>query len=211
MEIKRLILLGPQASGKSTQGKKIASLFKIPILTSGQILRDEISKNSDIGHQVAEYVNKGLLIPDGYMISMIEKELTLPKYSRGFLLDGFPRSIEQAKSLDARHSIDKVININISDQEAINRISGRRVCPHGHIYNIVSNPPAVAGICDVCEKPLSQRQDDQEEVIKKRLSLYHQETSPLIAYYKEKGKLLTLDGNKDIKSVFDEIVQNLSK
>ena len=201
--------MGPQGSGKTTQGERIAEFLEVKIIPAGNVLRQEIKEESDFGKKVKEIVNSGSLIPDQLMIDLMFSKLEQVEYQDGFILDGFPRSVFQAKALDQKFKIDKVFNIEISDQEAIKRLSQRRVCPNGHVFHLVFNLPRVEGICDLCGEKLSQRKDDSEEIVKKRLKIYRQETSKLLNYYQVQKKIVVFDGEKNIPLVTDEILNYL--
>lgn len=209
-ESKKIILLGPQGSGKSTQGEVITEYFDIPSVSSGNILRQAIADDTPLGRKVAPTVNKGNLISDQDMIEVILEELKKDKYENGFLLDGFPRNIYQAEALAKHYTIDKVFNIEIADETAIERISGRRICPEGHTWHIEYEKPQEAGICDICNGNLTQRADDQEEVVKKRLAIYREKTAELLDYYKD--RLVIIDGEPPIevvkRSVLDYLENN---
>lgn len=209
--VKRVLLLGPQGSGKTTQGDRIAQFLDVEIVAAGNILRQAIRSKSEFGIKIANMVNGGGMIPDQWMIELMVDTLHQAQYKEGFILDGFPRTITQAKYLDekAKINIDKVFNIEISDKEAIERLSQRRVCPNGHVYHLVYNLPIKEDICDVCGEKLSQRADDAEETVKKRLKIYHQETTQLLDYYGNQGKLVIFDGAKTIPLVTDDILNYL--
>lgn len=203
----KIILLGPQGSGKSTQGEVITDYLNIVAVSSGNILRKAIADNTPLGKKVAPTVNKGDLISDQDMIDIILEELQKDQYRDGFLLDGFPRNIYQAEVLEKNYKIDKVFNIEISDETAVARISGRRICPNGHTWHIEYEKPQEAGICDICGKNLTQRNDDQEEVVKKRLSIYREKTSELLDFYKD--RLVVIDGEPPIEIVKRSVLEYL--
>ncbi len=205
----RIILIGPQGSGKSTQSQVIANVLDIVIIATGDILREEIKQGTELGEKLKQYVNNGLLAPDELIIDLMISHL--PKDSDGFLLDGFPRDLHQAKIFHAKQPIDHVFNIEISDKVAVDRIIGRRMCPNGHLWHIQYRPTKQEGICDICGEKLRQRQDDQEEIVRKRLSIYRQETSKLLDYYKEMGKLVVFNGEQAIEQVSKDIFDFLNK
>lgn len=206
-KLKHIILLGPQGSGKSTQGKVIADYLDIVAISSGNILRQAIADNTPLGKKVALTVNKGDLVSDQDMIDIILEELKKDIYRAGFLLDGFPRNINQAEVLEKKYKIDKVFNIEISDEIAVARISGRRICPEGHVWHIEYEKPAQNGICDICGKNLSQRNDDREEVVLKRLSIYREKTAELLDFYKD--RLVIIDGEPAIEVVKKSVLNYL--
>jgi len=210
-QIKRIILLGPQGAGKTTQAERIEQFLDIDILLAGGVLRQEIKSKSEFGLKIAEIVNSGGLIPDQWMIDLMVQNLNKEEYKNGFILDGFPRSIRQAKYLDEKTKIkiDKVFNIEISDEEAVDRLSNRRVCPNGHIFHLLYKLPKKEGLCDTCQLKLEQRADDAPETVLKRLKIYRSETSKLLDYYKKQKKLVVFNGSESIELVSDDILNYL--
>ncbi len=209
--IKNIIILGPQGSGKSTQGEVIADYLKIQIAASGDILRKAMDEKTDLAKKIKSFVNKGVLVPDQHMVEMFSEELSKSKYSNGFLLDGFPRNLVQAEDLDKHHTIDKVFDIEISDKEAIERISGRRICSNGHVWHIKHKLPKKEGVCDTCKEKLYKRDDDKEDIVTKRLFIYRQETAKLLKYYMSQGKLVTFKGEHTIGTISKNILDYLKK
>lgn len=207
----RIILLGPPGSGKGTQAKFLSEKFSIPHISTGDIFRLHISQKSLLGLEAKSYIDKGQLVPDEVTIKLIESRLTEDDCKNGFLLDGFPRTIKQADALESllikmNASVDSVINIGVPSKEIIDRITGRRVCKNcGASYHIIFNPSAVKDICDRCEGPLIQREDDTEGTVRKRLDVYESQTKPLVRYYDEKGLLRNINGSQDIAKVFKDI------
>lgn len=208
--IKKVVLLGPQGSGKSTQSKVIADYLSIKILSSSQILREVVAKDTPLGKKIKDMIHQGVLIPDEHVINLVLGEIN-DRCSNGFLLDGFPRNTVQAKALDGSCGVDKVFNIEISDQEAIHRISGRRICKNGHVYHLKFNPSAKGDVCEVCDGELYQRDDDKEETVARRLSIYREETTKLLDYYKKQDKLILFNGEKPIEEVSQDILKYLKK
>lgn len=204
---KRIILLGPQGSGKSTQGKVISDFFNITSVSSGNILRQAITDGTPLGRKVASTVEKGNLVSDQDMIDIMIDELKKDTYASGFLLDGFPRNLHQAEVLKNHYNIDLVFNIEISDETAVNRISGRRVCAEGHTWHMEFEKPQQNGICDICGGNLMQRNDDKEEVVLRRLSIYREKTAELLDYYKD--KLVVIDGEPPIEVVKQNVLKYL--
>ncbi len=200
----RLVLIGPQGSGKGTQAKIISKKLKIPHISTGDLLRN---LRGELKQKVDRYVNRGELIPDELMIEILKDRISKPDCKKGFLLDGFPRNLRQAKELNKLVEIDKVFEISIPDEEAIRRISGRRNCENcGEIYNINTSPkPKQDGICDKCGGRLYQREDDNEKAVKKRLEIYHKETEPVLKYY----NTIKINGKQDIEKVTDDILKEL--
>lgn len=207
--IKRLVLLGPQGSGKSTQSKVIADFLGIKIISASQLLREVVAKETELGNKIKSYMDRGALIPDEHMINIILEELRAPHCLNGFLLDGFPRNLVQAESLDNSCGVDRVFDIEISDDEAIRRISGRRVCDSGHTFHLQFNPSSKGDVCDICGGNLHQREDDKEEIVAKRLDIYRRDTSKLVGYYRE--KLVVFDGENTIEEVSRNILDYLKK
>ncbi len=205
-----IILLGPPGAGKGTQAKKIAENYRVPHISTGDILRENISNNTPLGMKAKSYMSRGELVPDELLITIIKDRLSRKDCANGFLLDGYPRTIPQADALqmiltESNKRIDVVLNIEVSDEELIKRLSGRRMCKCGASYHVIFNPPEKDGICNLCKGKLYQRDDDKEEAIKNRLIVYKKQTQPLIEYYNDKGLIRRIDGGKDISEIFDDI------
>ncbi len=211
----RLLLLGPPGAGKGTQADSISKKFNIPHISTGDIFRENIKQNTELGMKAQKYMNKGLLVPDDLVVDLVKDRLMQDDCKGGFLLDGFPRTIPQANALDHEllamsQTLDKAINIQVDKEILIERAVGRRVCKKcGAAFHIQFNPPLEEGTCDKCGGQLQQRKDDQEETVVKRIEVYFEQTEPLIQYYEDKGILMNVDGEKDIKAVFDGITQGL--
>lgn len=211
----RLILLGPPGAGKGTQASAIVEKYNIPHISTGDIFRANIKEKTELGKQVEEYLNKGLLVPDELVVSIVKDRISKEDCKNGFLLDGFPRTVAQAEALDEELKnmslkIDRVINIEADKDLLIERIIGRRICKDcGATYHIKFSPTKQAGICDKCGGELYQREDDKLETVEKRIEVYTEQTKPLIDYYAQKGLLLNVDGTKDKKEVFEDIVKSL--
>ncbi|NMB34363.1 MAG: adenylate kinase [Clostridium sp.] len=211
----RLILLGAPGAGKGTQAAIISEKYDIPHISTGDILRGNIKLGTDIGKQAQGYIDKGMLVPDGVAINIIKERITRHDCKNGFILDGFPRTIAQAKELDILleamgKKIDSVINLDVPEARIIKRLSGRRVCHCGKTYHIRSNPPKNEGVCDKCSGRLFQREDDKEDTIIKRLDIYHKQTEPLIEYYTAKGKLITIEGMVRIEDTAGKVTDALN-
>ena len=199
-----IIFVGPQGSGKGTQAEIISEKLKIAHISTGDLLRNV---TGDLKDEVRSYIDKGNLIPDDLMLKILNKRVSEEGCRNGFILDGYPRNLAQAKTLDTMIDIDKVIEIHITDEESVRRISGRRICKKcGKIYNVNSSPkPKVEGVCDVDGSELYQREDDNEEALRKRLKIYHEETEPILKHYDS----IRIDGNQDIERVTKEILEVL--
>ena len=212
----RIILLGPPGAGKGTQAKMVAAAHEIPHISTGDILRDNVRRQTVLGVKAKEYMDAGELVSDDLIIELVRDRLSQSDISGGFLLDGYPRTIPQAVSLEKlgeemRWNIDTVVNINVPDEVLIPRLSGRRMCTCGASYHLEFNPPKKEGICDVCGEKLYHRKDDREDAIRSRLEAYHGQTQPLIDFYSDRRILLEIDGNQDIDKVFADIDEFLEK
>ncbi|MFU8767059.1 MAG: adenylate kinase [Candidatus Methanoperedens sp.] len=211
-----IILLGPPGAGKGTQAKKISEKFSLPHISTGDMLRDNIIRNTALGIKAKSYMDKGELVPDDLLLDIIKVRLSEPDCSSGFLLDGYPRTLAQADALgkildNTGKEIDVVLNIHVDDEELINRLSGRRMCSCGASYHVLFNPPKKEGICDSCNGELYQRNDDTPETVKNRLAAYKKLTEPLIDYYNKKALLHTIDGGNDIPGIFGDIAKVLEE
>jgi len=201
---KRLVLLGPPGAGKGTQAKMIAVETGLVHLSTGDILRDEVSRGSQLGQEAKQWMDRGDLVPDKLIIDMIEGRIAK---ADGFILDGFPRTITQAKALGEVTPIDIAINIVLSRDEVIKRLSSRRVCRDcGRICNLLFSPPRIDGRCDICGGELLQRSDDHPELIRKRFDVYTRQTAPLIDSYRRQGTLQGIDGNLPPEKVLERIM-----
>lgn len=208
-----LILLGPPGAGKGTQATRIVEKYKVPHISTGDIFRENIKNNTPLGQKAQEYMNKGELVPDQLVVDIALDRLGKDDCKNGFLLDGFPRTVFQADALDKflkdkGKGIDLVINIEVEDKMLIERLDARRVCPTcAATYNVIGMPPKKEGICDKCNDTLIQRKDDKKETVGNRIKVYHEQTSPLIDYYKEKGLIKDFDGMIGADALFDEIAK----
>ena len=211
----KLVILGPPGAGKGTQAEYIVEKYNIPHISTGDIFRENIKNNTELGKEAKSYMDKGLLVPDDLVIALVEDRLNKDDAKEGFLLDGFPRTVAQAVSLDSilyknDDKLTKVINISVDPEILIERAVGRRVCKTcGMTYHVKFNPPKEEGICDKDGTKLIQRDDDTEETVKTRISVYFDQTAPLIDYYRAQNLLIDIDGAKDIDKVFDDIVIGL--
>ncbi len=215
----RLILLGGPGAGKGTQAKFITEKYGIPQISTGDMLRQAVKEGTQLGLEAKKYMDAGELVPDDVIIGLVKERIQQPDCQKGFLFDGFPRTIPQAEAMkDAGVQIDYVVEIAVPDEEIIKRMSGRRVhLPSGRTYHIVFNPPKVEGKDDVTGEPLVQREDDKEETVRKRLEIYHAQTEPLVDFYKkweESGdanapKYVRIDGVGTVEEIRDRIFQAL--
>ncbi len=211
----RLILLGPPGAGKGTHAVDLSKLFHVPHISTGEILRDAVKRGTDTGLKAKAFMNKGELVPDAVVVGIVAERLKDEDCQAGFLLDGFPRNMVQARDLDetlAEHGsrVEKALYLATDTGVILRRLTGRRVCKSCNaVYNVVTLPPKTEGLCDACGGPLVQRQDDQEKTVLNRLAVYERETKDLITYYKDRGILQTLNGNLEREEGFREIVQVL--
>ncbi|MCJ7664932.1 MAG: adenylate kinase [Desulfobacterales bacterium] len=212
-----LILLGPPGSGKGTQAKKMVEQYHIPQISTGDILRAALKEKTRLGVEAKQYMDQGRLVPDEVVVGIVRDRLKAPDCTDGFILDGFPRTVPQAEALGTtlkamKRGIDHVISIEVDKGELLKRLGGRRTCRScGAMNHLVFDPPKKEGVCDKCGGELYQRDDDQEETIRARLKVYDEQTAPLIAYYREKGLLRTIDGVGEVKQIFQQIVQAIGE
>ena len=207
----KIIMLGAPGAGKGTQAKKIAAKYGIPHISTGDIFRANIKNGTELGLKAKSYMDAGGLVPDEITIGMLLDLIHQADCENGYVLDGFPRTIPQAESLTEAlkkngESIDFAVNVDVPDENIISRMSGRRACLNcGATYHIVYNAPKKEGVCDACGQELVLREDDKPKTVKKRLDVYHDQTQPLIDYYKKEGVLAEVDGTKDMEEVFQNI------
>ena len=211
----KVIMLGAPGAGKGTQAKQIADKYSIPHISTGDIFRANIKNGTELGKKAKTFMDQGLLVPDELVVELVADRIQQDDCKNGFVLDGFPRTIPQAEALDAalekiNEKMDYAIDVDVPDENIITRMSGRRACLNcGATYHIVSIPTKVEGICDRCGSPVVLRDDDKPETVKKRLEVYHEQTQPLIDYYKKKDILKTVNGVQTIEDVFKAIVEIL--
>ncbi len=212
-----LILLGAPGTGKGTQGKLLATRYGIPNISTGDILRAAIQNETQLGREAKEFIDRGELVPDEIMVGIIRERLKESDCENGFILDGFPRTISQAESLEKvfeeNHlELDYVIGFDLPEDVIVKRLSSRRVCKNcGKDYNLVTNPPKKDSVCDVCGGKVIQRSDDNEATIRNRLRVYAEQTKPLIDFYKERGKLYVFDADGTIESIHKKLIEFLDK
>ncbi|MEM3049958.1 MAG: adenylate kinase [Thermoplasmata archaeon] len=204
----KLVIFGPPSAGKGTQAQKLSKRYRIPHVATGDLLREHVAKKTPIGVKVKEILDAGKLGPDDLIVQMIKERVSQPDCRNGYLLDGFPRTMNQARELEKMTDIDLVLNIVVDPEVLVERAVGRRICPRcAAVYHVRFNPPKNDGICDKCGTPLIQRDDDKEETIRRRLKVYQEQTAPLIEHYRSKGKLVDIDGSKGIEGVFEQLVK----
>lgn len=207
-----IIMLGAPGAGKGTQARQLSLRFSIPHISTGDILREAVKNRTSLGLKAKSFLDKGKLVPDDVIIDVVKERLSKDDCRNGFILDGFPRTIPQAESLNSHISDIRVINIHVDEAELIKRLSGRRVCKKcGANYHIIYSPPTNEGICNMCGGELYQRDDDTEDTIKARLQVYKNQTAPLIDYYKKKNILFTISGKGSIQDIFNEILKVLNR
>lgn len=208
----KIIMLGAPGAGKGTQAKRIAEKYTIPHISTGDIFRANIKNGTDLGKKAKEYMDQGLLVPDELTCDLVMDRIQQDDCKNGFVLDGFPRTIPQAEALDEAlnkigQKMDYAIDVDVPDENIVNRMGGRRACLScGATYHVEFNPTKAEGICDACGAQTVLRDDDKPETVQKRLTVYHDQTQPLIDYYKNQGILKSVDGTQPMEAVFDAIV-----
>ncbi len=208
----RLVLLGPPGAGKGTQAAKLAAYLGVPHVSTGDILRRNVADRTDLGKKAKSYMEAGQLVPDDLVIAMTERRLQEPDAKKGFILDGFPRNLAQAEALSKFTRLDAAVSLFLEPEELIKRNTGRRVCPKDDtVYHVLTNPPKKAGICDRCGTPLIIRDDDKEEVVRKRIETYEKQTAPLIKYYRDRGLLLEVYASGLIEEIFSRTIEVLKE
>ena len=208
----KLIVFGPPSAGKGTQAQRLSAKYGLPQVSTGDLLRKAVADQTPLGLKVKSYLDQGRLGPDSLIIKLIKERVSKPDCENGYLLDGFPRTMGQAKELDKMTDVDLVLNIVVDFEVLVERAVGRRSCPKcGAVYHVKFNPPMNAGMCEKCGSKLVQRDDDKEETIRNRLKVYQEQTAPLIDCYRRKGKLVDIDGSGGIDAVFSQMVKAISK
>lgn len=210
-----IILMGLPGAGKGTQASEIVKKFPIPHISTGDMFRKAIKDETDLGKEAKSYMDRGELVPDEVTVGIVKERISEDDAKKGFLLDGFPRTIDQAEALndimsELGRNIDAVINIEVPEEELMNRLTGRRICEKcGTTYHLVFNPPKVDGICDIDGGKLYQREDDNPETVSNRLSVNVKQSKPILEYYNNKGVLKNIDGSKDIDEVTNDVIDIL--
>jgi len=208
----KLLILGKPGSGKGIQSDKICEKYKTTHISTGDIFREILKKQSPLSKKIKNIINSGKLVSDEITNEIVKNRLSQADCKNRFLLDGFPRNLFQAEFLSQIEDINAVVYLKVNDKEIIKRISSRRVCPNCKaVYNIITMPPKIEGICDNCKTPLIQREDDRPESIKERLDTYNKQTKPLIKYYSKKGLLKEINGEQVVEKVFEDITKLLDK
>jgi adenylate kinase len=211
----RVVLLGPPGAGKGTQAKLLQEMFGAVQISTGDILRKAVADRTPLGQQAAGFINSGALVPDSVIINLVAERLKEPDCAKGFILDGFPRTIPQAESLDeilknAGLNLNCVLSVQIPQDIIVERLAGRRTCRQcGALCHVALNPPKVEGVCDRCGGELYQRDDDKEQTIAHRLQVYEKQTAPLVQYYRERGLLRTIDGVGEIDQIRARVIEAL--
>ena len=211
----RLLLIGPPGGGKGTQAKYLIDHFDIPQISTGDMLRGNITNKTSLGKAAKKFMNSGQLVPDSLILDMMKKRLTESDCNKGYVLDGFPRTIPQAEGLDyllkgMKQQLDYVLVMNIPDNLIITRLSNRRSCKGcGQVYNLIFKPPSIAGKCNICSEELYLREDDNPATIQQRLSVYHQQTIPVIKYYTDQGLTNVIDSKGTIDEIRENILHNI--
>ncbi len=211
----RLVLLGPPGSGKGTHGAWLSEQYGVPTISTGDILRAEVAQGSQLGRKAKQYMDEGKLVPDDVILEMIEQRFRADDCARGFLLDGFPRTRAQAEGLDVMlqrfgWKLDGVLKLDVDEEEIVRRLTSRRVCSRcGKIFNLVTDPPPANGRCPNCNGEVIQRSDDTEETVRNRLRVYEEQTRPLVDFYRDRGLLVTVNGQGSIEEVRERIAQAL--
>lgn len=213
----RMVLLGPPGAGKGTQGEMLSEHLGIPQIATGDILRKAVAEGSDLGQKAQSYMDAGDLVPDEIMVGIIRDRLQDPDAQKGYILDGFPRTVAQADALDSMLSdigqvLDAVVHIQVDKETLVQRLSGRLICRDcGATYHVQFGPPAQEGVCDRCGGELYQREDDQEETVRSRLDVFEERTQPLVDYYRRQGIYAAIEGDRAPEEVQDEILRTIGQ
>lgn len=213
----RLIFLGPPGVGKGTQAQRLSETYKVPKISTGDILREAVHKNTSLGVKAKSFIDAGMLVPDDVVIDIVRERLKEPDCQKGYIMDGFPRTIEQAEALgkmlkETGSVTQQVLNFQLSDEELVRRLSGRLSCPHCQaVYNLAFHPPKQEGSCDHCKSSLVQRSDDEPRTILKRLEVYRRRTKPLISYYEGQKLLTNINAAGGVEGVFNRVVTAVQK
>lgn len=208
----KLVIFGPPSAGKGTQAQKLSKKYGIPQVATGDLLRKAVADKTPLGLKVKSFLDQGKLGPDNLIVQLIKERVAKPDCKTGYLLDGFPRTMGQAKELEKMTDIDLVLNIVVDFELLVERAVGRRTCPKcSAVYHIEFNPPMNEGECEKCGSRLVQRDDDKEETVRNRLKVYMEQTAPLVEHYRKMGKLVDIDGSGGIEAVFAQMVNAISQ
>ncbi|GAX57153.1 adenylate kinase [Streptomyces olivochromogenes] len=214
----RIVLVGPPGAGKGTQAVRLAEKLRIPHISTGDLLRANISQQTELGKLAKSYMDAGNLVPDEVTIAMVKDRMEQPDAEGGFLLDGFPRNVQQAEALDQLLEtkgikLDAVLDLEVPEDEVVKRIAGRRICRNdsSHVFHVTYSPPKKEGVCDVCGGELYQREDDSEETVRTRLEVYHTQTEPIIAYYKAQGLVVTISSLGPVDKITQRALKALKR
>ncbi|MEU5484886.1 adenylate kinase [Streptomyces mirabilis] len=214
----RIVLVGPPGAGKGTQAVRLAEKLRVPHISTGDLFRANISQQTELGKLAKSYMDAGNLVPDEVTIAMVKDRMEQPDAVNGFLLDGFPRNVQQAEALDQLLEtegikLDAVLDLEVPEDEVVKRIAGRRICrsDSSHVFHVTYSPPKKEGVCDVCGGELYQRQDDSEETVRTRLEVYHTQTEPIIAYYKAQGLVVTISSLGPVDKITQRALKALKR
>jgi adenylate kinase len=202
----KLIIFGPPSAGKGTQAQRLSKEYGLPQVSTGDLLREAVARQTPLGAKIKSYLDSGRLGPDDLIVQLIKERVSKPDCAKGYLLDGFPRTMGQATELDKMTDIDLVLNIVVDHESLVERAVSRRICMKCNaVYNVVSNPPKKEGVCDKCGGGLVQRDDDKEQTVRNRLKVYQEQTAPLIQHFRKKGNIVDVDGSKGIEGVYSQM------
>lgn len=208
MRMLKLIIFGPPSAGKGTQAQRLSHKYGIPQIATGDLLREAVAKQTPLGMKIKSYLDTGRLGPDDLIVQLISDRVAGPDCANGYILDGFPRTMGQARELEKMTEVDLVLNIVVDLEALVERAVGRRICPKcAAVFNVRSNPPREEGMCDRCGASLIQRDDDKEDTVRNRLKVYMDQTAPLLEHFRSKGNLVDIDGSAGIDGVFDQMVK----
>ncbi len=208
----KLIIFGPPSAGKGTQAQRLSERYGIPQIATGDLLRDAVAKQTPLGAKIKSYLDSGRLGPDDLIVQLISDRVSKPDCAGGYILDGFPRTMGQARELDKMAEVDIVLNIVVDMERLVERAIGRRTCGQcAAVYHVSFNPPKAPGVCDKCGSGLIQRDDDKEDTVRNRLRIYMEQTAPLLEHFRMNDNLVDIDGSKGIDGVFDQMVEAIER
>ena len=208
----KLIIFGPPSAGKGTQAQRLSETYGIPQIATGDLLRDAVAKQTPLGAEIKSYLDSGRLGPDDLIVQLISDRVSKPDCAGGYILDGFPRTMGQARELDRMAEVDIVLNIVVDMERLVERAIGRRTCGQcAAVYHVSFNPPKAPGVCDKCGSGLIQRDDDKEDTVRNRLRIYMEQTAPLLEHFRMNDNLVDIDGSKGIDGVFDQMVEAIER